>query len=763
MHPKDIHQTTTKAPDSGLRLGFADISAAKTGKTVAAAQNTPSKIAPRPSLPPHLTSAGFEFKFASDVNLSEEAKKLMDSVREEAERMKSVVRAESDNQDRKDREAEQMFTGVNATGRKIANAKGKAGRFSDVHMAQFKKMDSIANHPSSYRAKPNFAQPTQQSLKRSGSKAGLDEPERPRTAGKGTPGRQPPPFDRGHINSSPFKSIQNESSRLENDSPAKKRKSTLGDISHGHAVEEDHVAPTRPSTLPRPKSGLPSSVLTPTKSSLARSNAVKVPVGSPAKPSLLPRSNSVKSLKILDPFSSSSDEITAPTGSPPKQIGLVRSESIKSIRPLPPLPTKTSALTTTSPSHMAASKPLPALPSASVSPTKPSLTSRLPTFQGLKSILRSRRTASKTIESPVKETTAVGTPKRANTTAPSDSGSTKKVDFTPSTKSRYAVKLAAASPSPSKLPHVSTTPSRSNPLIPYDPAAYTLDAFEEDEGEDEWEDAESEIDYPVLPTTDELDIRSTPPVAAPAVKSFTQKAKEHGRRESKEFKSIFTTLSHPSRDNTPIVSTLTDVNTRVNVRGPGSSIPAYQGNPAQPGRQQPNMVTRSPSSTLSPTKPSPSTIRRVRSSGVSNLVQPFEDTIKTVPHGLPGKKRRRESEIEDEKENRDRRASVVPKVPGAWGEETSEVDEGERRGGKRVKTTFAEPEKSGLGGRAGSPVKKPNKAREAAARSARERKSMIPGQGGQQGADGKGKSEKGGRGILSMARLNMLARPRERK
>ena len=35
--------------------------------------------------------------------------------------------------------------------RKIAMPKGRAGRFSDVHMAEFKKMDSIAGHASAFR------------------------------------------------------------------------------------------------------------------------------------------------------------------------------------------------------------------------------------------------------------------------------------------------------------------------------------------------------------------------------------------------------------------------------------------------------------------------------------------------------------------------------------------------------------------------------------------------------------------------------------
>lgn len=773
MNPKEIHQTTTRAPDSGLRLGFADISPPKANNTVAAAQNTPSKTAPRASLPQHLTAASFDFKFASESNLSEDARNLMNNVREDAERIKLRILAEKDTQARKDMEAERLFGAVNATGRKIARPQGKAGRFSDVHMAQFKKMDSIANHPSSYRAQPNFAQPTQQSLKRSGSKAGLDETDRPRTAGKGTPGRLPPQFGLPSANSSPQKVLANlsvDSERLENDAPAKRRKSMFGDVSAGRApTDEDKSGASRPSALPRPKSGLPPSLLTPTKASLARSNTGKAPLAAPGKVSLLPRSNSVKSLKYTDEQTPSADE-RIPAMSSPQKIGPPRSESNKSIRPLPPLPSKASPPTRSS-TIATASKPLPAVPSIASSPNKPSLTSRLPTFQGLKSILRpSRRATSQAIGSPTKDTSAGGTPKRSNTTVPSESGSSKKVDFTPSTKSRYAVKLAAASPSPSKLPHANAT-AKTGPIVPYDPAAYTL----EDESNDEWEDAESEVDYPILPTADEgNDIPSTPPVAVPVAKTFTQKAKEHNRRESKEFKSIFTTLEHPSRSNTP--TTLTDVDNKIDVRGTGVT-PSYQ--------HQPDIVSRSPgNSYCSVTKPSPSTIRRVRSSGVSNLIQPFEDRIKTVPHGLPGKKRRLESLMDgsqpeprfqdhDAKENR---RPSVPSVPGAWddgnADEAVEIDEGDKRAGKRARTgprTKNEGEtvkKSAeqKGGVAKLGSKKPNKAREAASRNAKERKEGVPGK--HQGGNGKESGEGGrgrGRGILSMSRLNVLSRPKERR
>jgi hypothetical protein len=66
------------------------------------------------------------------------------------------------------------------------------------------------------------------------------------------------------------------------------------------------------------------------------------------------------------------------------------------------------------------------------------------------------------------------------------------------------VKLAAASPSSSKLSTAKAFPSRP-PVVPFDSAAYTNDLGEYDSNDDEWEDVRSEVDYPVLPVGDEVD------------------------------------------------------------------------------------------------------------------------------------------------------------------------------------------------------------------------------------------------------------------
>ena len=730
MNPKSAHHTTTSPPDTGFKLGFTDVSA-NARRSIASIQNSPTKSQPRQSLPQHMTSPSFEFKYATESNLSDEAQKLMENVRDEAARIKAQMIADKDEQDRKDEDAEQLYGGISAAGRKIAKPKGKAGRFSDIHMAEFKKMDSIANHASSFRAQPGFARPTTQSLKRSGSRAGLDDPERPRTAGKGTPGKPAPPFIRP-ASASPLKSTTTttlDSDRLENLSSAKRmRQSEVANVSTGKPVSFLTHDLSKPSLgLHRAKSTMPASVLSPTKTSLARSASTKIPLVSPEKKPSLPRSNSVRSLKSAFEAVRSETNSASPT---PNAVAegptskLPRPQSTKSMRPLPPLPALDAKIPQSDDTVTGASS-INAIPAAT--PKNGGLTSRLPTFAGLKSILRPSRVPAAKKTSILAVNQAGGTPKRSNATVPG-SGSTKKVDFTPSTKSRYAVKLAAATPSPSKWSHAGAISTPTASLDVYDPAAYFIDDDVEDEAED-WEDAESEIDYPTLPSL----TSGSEVLPAPSINTFSEKAKLQNRRESKEFKSIFTTLDHPSRSKPAV--TLTDVNTKVNKTNPTAHA---------------NIVIRSPSNT-NLAKPSPSTIRRVRTSGVTELVQPFEDTIKAVPHGLPGKKRRRESEKandlhdagEDAKENR--QLSVVPQVPGRWDAadnvavDGNEEDEGEKRGGKKPRVGESEPVVE-----IKVEVKKPNAAREAAAKNAKERK-------------GKGK------GMLSLSRLNMLARPKERK
>ena len=708
MHPKTIHQTTTE-PDSGFKLGFVDVGR-KPRRSAASIQNSPSRS--HENLAKTLPPSAFQFTFGTESYLSEDARKMMDQVREEAARIKSEMEAERDAQDQKDQEAEQMFNGLNASRRKIAKPKAKAGRFSDVHMAQFKKMDSIANHPSSFRARPGFARPTTQSLKRSGSKAGLDEPERPRTAGKGTPGRIPPPFSGRTGSASPFKSIVTTSDCLENTSPAKRvRRSRLDDVSASRPAE--FAEPPRSSAIPRASSSL----FSPTKSSLARSSTAGNLASN--KPSMIPRSNRTRSVgptpkSNRSRFSSASVSRFTSKLLEARQDAQERAaaQSAARSKPLPPIPTESASTPTRVPSV----KTIPTTPTTATM-TKPStFSSRLPTFSGLRSILRSTRKVS--------STDRPSTPKRQNT-ANAGQESSKKVDFTPSVKSRYAVKLAASSPSPAKLPQDEGATPKARSFVPYDPAAYTL----EDDGDETWEDASSPVDYPTLPSE---------PASGPlnrTVESFMQNSRDRTRRESQEFKSIFTTL-HPAKTSSP--STLTSVNTNVNKTNPTSHA---------------NKVMRSPSNPSN--QASPSTIRRVRTSGVTDLVQPFEDTsVPTMPHGLPAKKRRRTSFSDETPEPKNggkenRRQTFTLNVPGGWNDtllDDDADDEGERRGGKRARTTKNSEIESlkKLEEVVKSPVKK-SAAREQAAKSAKARKTKGQSLGG-----------------MTTSRLNALARPKSR-
>lgn len=139
MHPSKVHSTMAP-PSSSLRLGFTDIKPT-VGKShlPIAAQSTPTKVGI------NVPSGDFTFRFARqphDLQLGPEAQRMMDDLREEALKIKQDLIAK--------REAEKVEEEKN--GRKIAKAKGKAGRYSAVHMAEFKKMDSIENHPSAFRA-----------------------------------------------------------------------------------------------------------------------------------------------------------------------------------------------------------------------------------------------------------------------------------------------------------------------------------------------------------------------------------------------------------------------------------------------------------------------------------------------------------------------------------------------------------------------------------------------------------------------------------
>lgn len=253
MHPSKVHQSTTRQPDPGLVLGFSAIKRDSNGKIVKESilQNTPTKVRGSPAT--KLGTPSFDFKFAcEDSQLSEEAKKLMDNVREDVARIKAQMVLEKGEQERKEREAEQLHTG-----RKIAKPSGKTGRFSDVHMAEFRKMDSIARHPSAFRAQTSRFRPVSASLKRKGSKASLDEPEKTPSPAKQTTA----------LAHAPKIPTVNSAKRV-------KRSNNDDDVSTSRRDNEG-VASCQPAVKKRPKTTVRGFPLTPTRPSLARSSTEK--------------------------------------------------------------------------------------------------------------------------------------------------------------------------------------------------------------------------------------------------------------------------------------------------------------------------------------------------------------------------------------------------------------------------------------------------------------------------------------------------------
>ncbi|KAL8644639.1 MAG: hypothetical protein Q9210_007149 [Variospora velana] len=253
MHPSKAHQSTVKEP-----VPMNAPLTAPTAKVVSKFQeSTPSKN--HGSLPAHMSSPGFDFSFTRpESDLSEEAQKIMDSVREEAARIKAQMQAEREKQTEKAGNLEGMPGGE---GRQIA--KPRSGRYSDTHKQQFKKMDSIANHVSTWKTKIQnsvTAPTTSSSLKRTNSTAGFGKPES--SAPSGLP------------RSKSFKAlpVPKESSissgkrvKRSHDDDSSKTRPVSRDSTDG---EEVRPAKARPGCLP-------SAVSTPTKASLARSASVK--------------------------------------------------------------------------------------------------------------------------------------------------------------------------------------------------------------------------------------------------------------------------------------------------------------------------------------------------------------------------------------------------------------------------------------------------------------------------------------------------------
>lgn len=297
MHPSKVHPTMGP-PSSGLRLGFTDIkpAASRDEGLPVAAQITPSRV--------KISSSPFTFRVTgqtptTDLGLGPDAQRIMDELREDAARIREELRAKH--------EAEAMEE-ENASSRKFAQPKGKAGRYSAAHMAQFKKMDSIANHPSAFRGLPGRTTPLKAGVKRNQSNADLDEPETARSKAAASSASKPTPTPA--VSEEPAAVTKRARQHIEDDATSKRPASRDG--------SSIPVPKSAGGGIPRSKSNL-ASLMTPTKSSLSRATSVKTP-----SQGLLARSPSKVTLSGI-PRSATTGSLAATPAAPPAAAAELKS------------------------------------------------------------------------------------------------------------------------------------------------------------------------------------------------------------------------------------------------------------------------------------------------------------------------------------------------------------------------------------------------------------------------------------------------------
>ena len=354
MHPSKVH-ATMGPPSSGLRLGFTDIrpTTNRNDSLPAAAQTTPSRVTTVPSSP-------FTFRLTrrtpnADVKLGPEAQRMMDDLREEAAKIKVDLMAKH--------EAEKLEE-EEVGGRRIAQAKGKAGRFSAVHMAQFKKMDSIENHPSAFRYQASRMTPLKAGVKRSQSNANLDEPETAHS-------KQPTPASTAN-KSKPRATIEEPVVAVK-----RARQNVDDDASSKRPASRDGTSIPMPKSaglgIPRSKSNL-AALMTPTKSSLARAGTVSVKtpaqgslIRSPSKVTLsgIPRSATTSNLptatRIAEKEEAQTPDVKSPRSRFDRVKALLRGAKASASKPKSALPMP-SAFGSKTPAPTRLEKDLPPIP-----------------------------------------------------------------------------------------------------------------------------------------------------------------------------------------------------------------------------------------------------------------------------------------------------------------------------------------------------------------------------------------------------------------
>ncbi|ORY12541.1 hypothetical protein BCR34DRAFT_536864 [Clohesyomyces aquaticus] len=333
MHPAHHHPSTAAKLDEARWLGFQALGSytapPKASDGLGLGQVTPSKSQlPTSTSKPSVAnpSPNFRFRFRSPISgLTPKSSRILREIHDEdaVAGGRAIFGAD-----------EFSAPADISPERKVAVPKGKASRFSDVHMKEFKKMDSIMNHPSAFRALKPLVHT---SLKRSGSKAELDKPDAAVKASSTSLKRTQSKLD---VTETPKKivpaSLKRTQSKMDVGQPSNlsRSQSTVRLVpptrdgrpptrdgnpaaKRVKRTQEDDAASTRPVSrdshdetparqpatprrmlhsqtgLPRPRST--SRLMTPTKASLARSQSVKTLKSTSIIPSLL-RSPSARAM-----------------------------------------------------------------------------------------------------------------------------------------------------------------------------------------------------------------------------------------------------------------------------------------------------------------------------------------------------------------------------------------------------------------------------------------------------------------------------------
>ncbi|KAF2503398.1 hypothetical protein BU16DRAFT_521989 [Lophium mytilinum] len=292
MHPHHHQASTAKPLEEARWLGFlakgAHTAPAKGPNPLAITQLTPTKGCQLATNPFSTPNFHFRHKRPS-TDLSPEAQRMMEESRAEAQGIRSQLFSR--------REAPSSAAPL---ARKMATPKGKASRFSDIHMAQFKKMDSIMSHPSLARTNPSQFSPAKTSLKRSPSKAELDvhnDPPQPAASPRKylLPSDRHTQFAPGPVPTKPAVNLSEPRDQGKSGSTKRVKRHVHDDTSTIRTITEHKTPEKSVPTTPRrpthraPVSTLPrftSRLLTPTKASLARTQSAK-PIRIAKVPSML--------------------------------------------------------------------------------------------------------------------------------------------------------------------------------------------------------------------------------------------------------------------------------------------------------------------------------------------------------------------------------------------------------------------------------------------------------------------------------------------